>query len=347
MNIYKFFIKPLLFKMQPEKAHKVIFNFLKLPGSNFFLKLLFKFESKTLHFEKSNFKVNNPIGLAAGLDKDGEVINQLGNIGFGFVEIGTVTPLAQPGNPKPRLFRLVKDQALINRMGFNNNGAASMVEKLKKIKPNTTIGINLGKNKITPLEDAHNDYVKSFELLFDFGDYFVVNVSSPNTPNLRQLQDKEFLRKILKELQQINLSKPNQKPLFIKIAPDLSHQQIDEIIEIVVEEKLTGIIATNTTIERKNLSLTKQEIENYGSGGLSGKPLKEKSTEIIRYIKSKINDSIVLIGVGGIFDIKDIEEMLSAGADVVQIYTSFIYEGPGVVKKLKKAMIKNKTVNKN
>lgn len=339
MNFYKTFIKPLLFKFQPEKAHKLIFNFLKIPGVNFLLKIFFKFESEKLAFSKSNFNVKNPIGLAAGLDKDGEVINQLGNIGFGFVEIGTVTPIGQPGNPTPRLFRLKKDEALINRMGFNNEGAEAMLKRLKKLKPNTTVGINLGKNKTTPLEMAFLDYLKSFELLFEYGDYFVVNVSSPNTPNLRELQNKSFLTKILNEIQKVNFSKPNPKPLFLKIAPDLTYEQIDEIIKIIKIEKLTGIIATNTTIDRSNLKISDTEINNYGAGGLSGEPLAQKSTEIIRYIKSKIDDTIILIGVGGISSVKDVKEKLEAGADVVQIYTSFIYEGPGVIKKIKKQLL--------
>ncbi len=340
MNFYKTILKPLLFRLQPEKAHNLIFKLLKIPGTNLVLKLFFNYKSEKLQFSKNNFTVKNPIGLAAGLDKDGEVIKQLGNIGFGFVEIGTVTPMAQPGNDKPRLFRLIKDKALINRMGFNNNGAEAMLRKLKKLNKNTTIGVNLGKNKVTPLKDAHKDYTKSFELLFDYGDYFVVNVSSPNTPNLRQLQDKSFLTQILKELQQINNSKTNPKPLFLKIAPDLSFEQIDEIIEIVQQENLTGIIATNTTISRENISISKEDIKKIGAGGLSGKPLTRKSTEIIKYIKSKIKDEIVIIGVGGISNINDVKEKLNAGADVVQIYTSFIYEGPGIVKKLNKELEK-------
>ena len=333
MNFYKFIIKPILFKFQPEKAHSIIFFLLKLPGSNFLLKLLFKFESNKLHFSKSNFKVKNPIGLAAGLDKDGELIEQLANIGFGFIEIGTVTPLEQSGNPKPRLFRLKKDKALINRMGFNNFGAEAMLEKLKKTKTKASIGINLGKNKNTPLDSAYLDYTKSFELLFDYADYFVVNVSSPNTPNLRELQNKQFLSKILRELQIINSNKKTPKPLFLKIAPDLSLNQIDEIIDVVTQHKLTGIIATNTTIDRSNLKISDIEINNYGAGGLSGKPLTQKSNEIIKYIKSKVDDTIIIIGVGGISTVRDVEEKKNAGGDIIQVYTSFISEGPGIVKR--------------
>ncbi len=340
MNLYKTFIKPVLFLFTPETAHKIVFTLLKIPGANFFLKIFYKTENNILEFRKNNFFVSNKIGLAAGLDKDGEVVNQLGNIGFGFVEIGTVTPLAQPGNPKPRLFRLKKDNALINRMGFNNKGAEKMKETLKKIKnKNTTIGINLGKNKITPIDNAYLDYKKSFEILFDYADYFAINVSSPNTPNLRELQDKKHLSKILEEIQKINLSKKTPKPVFLKIAPDLTFQQIDEIIKIVKDTKINGLIATNTTIERTNLKIDSEQITKYGNGGLSGNPLKNKSTEIIKYIKSKISDDIILIGVGGISSLEDVEEKIQAGADLVQLYTSFIYEGPGVVKKLKKQMI--------
>ncbi len=346
MNFYKTFLKPLLFQFKPEKAHGIIFGLLKIPGVSFMLKTFYKYENEKLRFSKNNFSVKSPVGLAAGLDKDGEVVNQLGNLGFGFVEIGTVTPVGQPGNPKPRAFRLKKDKALINRMGFNNKGAEAMKKRLSKISPNTTVGINLGKNKVTPLANAHLDYVKSFKMLFDYGDYFVVNVSSPNTPNLRKLQDKDFLEKILLSLQEINQKKQTPKPLFLKIAPDLTFEQIDEIIEIVKSTKLTGIIATNTTIARTGLSIPQTEVEQYGAGGLSGQPLKDKSTEIIKYIKSKIDDTLILIGVGGISSIDDVEEKLKAGADIVQIYTSFIYEGPGIVKKLNKKLVESKIYNK-
>ncbi len=337
--MYKKIIKKILFKFTPEKAHNITFKLLKLPFVNFFLKILFSYQSQYLKFNKKNLKTSNPIGLAAGLDKEGELIKQFGNIGFGFVEIGTVTPKAQPGNPKPRLFRLIKDSALINRMGFNNNGAYEMKNNLKRIKnkKNTTIGINIGKNKNTSLEEAHNDYLKSFKILFNYADYFAINVSSPNTPNLRELQEKKYLEKIFSVIQIENNKYKYPKPLFIKIAPDLKFYQIDEIIDLINKYKLTGIIATNTTIERNNLLTNKKYIEQIGDGGLSGKPLKNKSTEIIKYINSKSKD-IIIIGVGGIFSFNDVKEKIEAGADLIQIYTSFIYEGPALVKKIKKQL---------
>lgn len=338
---YKKIIRPLLFNFEPEIAHNLTFKLLKIPGTTLFLKILNNPRKFNEEFSKNGFKVKNRIGLAAGLDKDADVVKQLDAMGFGFVEIGTVTPRPQPGNPAPRLFRLKKNNALINRMGFNNAGAIQMMKKLVNKKYSTSIGINLGKNKTTPLEKAFEDYKKSFDLLYNVGDYFVINVSSPNTPNLRQLQNKDFLQKILSEVQLINSSKPIQKPLFLKIAPDLTYEQIDEIIQLVQQNNLTGIIATNTTISRDNLEYSKTHINNIGAGGLSGLPLKEKSTEIIRYIKSKAPENIVIIGVGGIFSVEDAVEKIKAGADVVQIYTSFIYEGPKFVKILKKGITKH------
>ncbi len=339
MIFYKKIIKPLLFSFVPETAHKIIFAILKLPGLSLILKILYQPQKFNSLYSNSDFSVINRIGLAAGLDKDAEVIKALDAIGFGFIEIGTVTPKPQPGNPKPRLFRLPKDFALINRMGFNNQGVEAMKKRLKKLSGiNAAIGINIGKNKVTPIENAYLDYVYAFENLFDYGDYFVINVSSPNTPNLRVLQGKDFLEKILSELQKINNSKTSPKPLFLKIAPDLTFEQIDEIIELVQKYKLTGIVATNTTISRENLSYTTNEISEFGSGGLSGKPLQKKSTEIIRYIRDRVGESLVIIGVGGIFTPQDVQDKLNAGADIVQIYTSFIYEGPGIVKRLKKAV---------
>ncbi|MBN2662843.1 MAG: quinone-dependent dihydroorotate dehydrogenase [Bacteroidales bacterium] len=337
---YKKIIRPLLFSFNPEIAHSITFALIKFPGINFILKKLYNIENEKLIFSKNNFNVKNRIGLAAGLDKDAEAVKQFASIGFGFVEIGTVTPLPQPGNNKPRLFRLKKNNALINRMGFNNLGAENMKKKLLNKKFNTLVGINLGKNKITPLPQAYSDYVKSFELLFNEGDYFVINVSSPNTPNLRQLQDKEFLNKILAETQKINQSKPKPKPLFLKIAPDLSYKQIDEIIQLIDYHNLSGIIATNTTISRQSLDYSESFINEIGAGGLSGKPLKEKSTEIIRYIKSKSSKDLIIIGVGGIFSFEDVVEKIEAGADLIQIYTSFIYEGPAIVQRINKQLIK-------
>ena len=281
----------------------------------------------------------NPVGLAAGFDKDAEAFDELGLLGFGFVEIGTITPKGQNGNPQPRLFRLKKDKALINRMGFNNNGVDFAVEKLKKRKnKNLIVGGNIGKNKITPLDQAVSDYIISFEKLFPYVDYFVINVSSPNTPNLRKLQDKEPLTKLINTLLDLNNKKNNPKPVFLKIAPDLNQSQLDDIIDIANSTKLAGIIATNTTIDRKNLKTSTDDLEKIGNGGLSGKPLVSRSTEIIGYLRQNLNNDKKIIGVGGISNAEDAIEKLNAGADLIQIFTGFIYEGPSLIKRINKAI---------
>ncbi len=328
-------LKSLLFKMKPETAHKFVFGILKMPFAGFFFRL---FKSNTAVVSFNGFKLQSRVGLAAGMDKDAEVVKPLSDIGFGFIEVGTVTPLSQPGNPKPRLVRLVDDKALINRMGFNNQGADAMLirlEKLRRKRKNiATIGVNIGKNKITPLDEAYKDYLISFEKLYSVADYFVVNVSSPNTPNLRKLQDKDHLDKILQVLQLKNNELGGRKHLFVKIAPDLSNDQILDVINLVKKHKLTGIVASNTTISREGLSQKSKQIsDNFGAGGLSGKPLTKRSTEIIRFIRENADD-IFIIGVGGIFTCEDAIEKIKAGANAIQIFTSFIYEGPGIVKKL-------------
>ncbi len=286
--------------------------------------------------ELFGLKFPNPVGLGAGLDKDAKVFDELGALGFGFIEIGTLTPKAQPGNDKPRLFRLVKNEALINRMGFNNQGVEDAVKRLKNKKTNIIIGGNIGKNKITPNEEAVKDYEICFNALFDVVDYFVVNVSSPNTPNLRELQDKEPLTKLLNTLQTLNNAKPKRKPILLKIAPDLTNTQLDDIIEIVVSTKIDGVVATNTTISREGLNYTKEELEAIGMGGLSGKPLTKRSTEVIRYLKQRSNNAFPIIGVGGIHSVEDALEKLDAGADLLQLYTGFIYEGPGLIMRINK-----------
>ena len=293
-----------------------------------------------LERELFGIKFPNPVGLAAGLDKNAEAFDMLGYLGFGFVEIGTLTPVGQPGNPKPRAFRLKNDKALINRMGFNNFGAENAVKRLKSKKSKIIIGGNIGKNKITPNENAIDDYIKTFESLFPYVDYFAVNISSPNTPNLRELQDKEPLKKLLGKLRDINLEKPLPKPVLLKIAPDLSNAQLDDIIEIVETTGTSGIIATNTTIERNGLSYSKEYIDQIGTGGLSGKPLKNRSTEVIRYIVEKTNARIPVIGVGGIMSANDAIEKINAGASLVQLYTGFIYEGPALIKRINKRILK-------
>ena len=342
LSSYKF-LKKILFLFDPEFIHKITFQFLKilflLPKPFSFWQYFLQIKDDKLKKKVFGITFDNPVGLAAGFDKDAEIFDGLSSFGFGFVEIGTVTPLAQDGNPKPRLFRLPKDNAVINRMGFNNQGVEAITSRLRRKQSNIIVGGNIGKNKLTPNELAINDYEICFEKLFDYVDYFVVNVSSPNTPGLRDLQDKEPLTKILNHLQKLNNSKFKPKPLLLKIAPDLTNSQLDDIIYIIRETRLDGIVATNTTINRENLITNKDKIDNIGNGGLSGKPLKNRSTEIIKYLSEKSNKSFAIIGVGGISSSKDAIEKLKAGADLVQIYTGFIYEGPSLVKKINKELI--------
>jgi dihydroorotate dehydrogenase len=342
--LYKILIRPLLFLLDPEKAHHFTFSSLKfsfkLPGMGVLLKKLYNIEDTRLEKVVFGIRFKNPIGLAAGLDKDAVLINELGTLGFGFIEIGTLTPKAQPGNDKPRLFRLKKDNALINRMGFNNHGLESAVQRLKKRKPGVIIGGNIGKNKLTPNDDAIKDYELCFEALYNYVDYFVVNVSSPNTPGLRALQEKEPLKALLSAVKSKNLLKSFPKPILLKIAPDLNNDQLNDIIEIMKEVKIDGLIATNTTISRENLLTEKVEIEKIGAGGLSGKPLASRSTEVIRYLYDRLGEAFPIIGVGGIHSEKDALEKLEAGASLIQLYTGFIYEGPGLVKRINKAILR-------
>lgn len=342
--MYTRLIRPLLFRFSPEKIHDFIFTFLKIalniPGISYVVKKIYEVNDPVLKRSVFGLEFKNPVGLAAGFDKDAELFNELGSFGFGFIEIGTLTPLAQPGNPKPRSFRLPVDKALINRMGFNNHGLEDAVKRLKKNRSNVLIGGNIGKNKITANEDAIYDYEKGFEALFDHVDYFVVNVSSPNTPNLRALQEKEPLMNLLNHLMDLNLKKASKKPLLLKIAPDLTNEQLDDIIEIVIETKIDGVIATNTTISREGLVSDKKKVEDIGLGGLSGAPLTQRATEVIRYLKTKSNNAFPVIGVGGIMSAKDALEKLDAGADLIQLYTGFIYEGPGLIKEINKELVK-------
>lgn len=336
--MYKAIIRPILFWFDPEKVHHFTFSLIrtisKLPGFKSLFKKLYLVEDKKLERELLGLTFKNPVGLAAGFDKDAKLFNELSNFGFGFIEIGTLTPKPQDGNPKKRLFRLKEDSAIINRMGFNNGGVEEAVERLKKNK-GVLIGGNIGKNKVTPNEDAVKDYEICFNALFDYVDYFVVNVSSPNTPNLRALQDKEPLTELLKALQVLNFQKPKSKPILLKIAPDLTNEQLDDIIDIVKTTKIDGVIATNTTISREGLqSKNKSEI-----GGMSGKPLKSRSTEVIKYLSEKSNKAFPIIGVGGIHSAEDALEKIEAGADLVQLYTGFIYEGPKLITSINKALL--------
>jgi dihydroorotate dehydrogenase len=326
-------LKLLLFRLNPEKAHHLTFFLFRIPGVSYILGKIYATNKPSLKKEIFGLEFKNPVGIAAGLDKNAIAFNEFGEIGFGFIEIGTVTPKPQAGNELPRLFRLTKDEALINRMGFNNDGLVAIAERLRHRKDRSVIiGGNIGKNKTTPNEEAVNDYLICFEGLFDVVDYFVVNVSSPNTPNLRALQEKEPLLKILSTLQDVNHKKPNPKPILLKIAPDLSNEQLNDIIGIVSQTKISGIIATNTTISRDGLSYEQNEIESYGMGGLSGKPLKNRSTEVIRYLKQNSSNAFPIIGVGGINSADDAIEKIQAGADLIQLYTGFIYHGPQLLK---------------
>ncbi|HZI25234.1 MAG TPA: quinone-dependent dihydroorotate dehydrogenase [Chryseolinea sp.] len=343
--MYKWLIRPLFFSIDAEKIHHIVFKSLKfaskIPGLTSTFRGLYCIADKRLEKKILGLTFKNPVGLAAGFDKDAKLIDELDSLGFGFIEIGTVTPLAQGGNDKPRLFRLPKDKALINRMGFNNEGVEAAMRRLREKKSNIIVGGNIGKNKVTPNEEALNDYAICFEVLFPYVDYFVLNISSPNTPGLRELQDKEPLGKLLLHVKQLSTSKPLYKPLFLKIAPDLVESQLDDIIEILKETKLDGVVATNTTISRDGLITKKEEVQAIGSGGLSGKPLTARSTDVIRYLRQKLGPDFPIIGVGGIMSTEDALEKLKAGADLIQIYTGFIYEGPEFVKEINKAILQN------
>lgn len=338
--MYEKIIRPLLFNVDPEKVHYFTFSALRklflLPGSQKLVREQFVVEDKRLEREVFGIKFPNPVGLAAGFDKDAKLYKELSNFGFGFIEIGTLTPKPQPGNEKKRLFRLREDKAIINRMGFNNGGVVEAVERLKK-NEGVIIGGNIGKNKITSNENAVDDYMICFNALFEHVDYFVVNVSSPNTPNLRELQDKEPLTKLLNTLQQENLKRPAPKPILLKIAPDLTDAQLLDIIDIIKDTGIAGVIATNTTISREGLTSPDQK----ETGGLSGKPLTRRATEVIRFLSEKSNKAFPIIGVGGIMSPEDAIEKLEAGASLVQLYTGFIYEGPQLVKKINKEILKH------
>lgn len=341
--MYKSLLKPLLFLQKPEKAHHFTFDMTKLtfnlPLVSSLVKKSFALDDPRLEREVFGLKFKNPVGLAAGFDKDAKLIDEMAMLGFGFIEIGTLTPKPQEGNPQPRLFRLPQDEALINRMGFNNGGVADAVKRLKKRKSNVIVGGNIGKNKVTPNEHAVDDYLFCLEALHPYVDYFVVNVSSPNTPNLRDLQEKEPLKQLLSAVKSANDQKSKPKPILLKIAPDLTDGQLEDIIEIVRETQIDGVIATNTTIDRSKLSTSAAEVEAIGAGGVSGKVLKDRSTEVIRYLHSHSGGAFPIIGVGGIFSAADAIEKLEAGASLIQVYSGMIYEGPSLIKKIKKGIL--------
>ena len=336
--MYKLLLKPLFFLFDPEFVHHTVFKLIKLsnkiPGISNIIRSIYVIKDKRLERHLFGLTFPNPVGLAAGFDKDAKLYHELSNFGFGFIEIGTLTTKPQDGNPKKRMFRLTEDKGLINRLGFNNEGVESVINRLKKNK-GILIGGNIGKNKTTPNQDAVKDYVYCFNMLFDYVDYFVVNVSSPNTPNLRELQDKSNLKRLLSTLSNLNQTKDQPKPILLKIAPDLNEKQLLDVIEIVTNLNIDGVIATNTTLRRENLkSFKKNE-----TGGLSGLPLKDKSTDVIKFLHKNSKNAFPIIGVGGVHEPDDAIEKLNAGASLVQMYTGFIYEGPGIVKRINKALL--------
>ena len=346
--MYKRIILPLLFRFDAESIHHTVTRLLKIalaiPGVSAFCRKLYVLDDKRLARTVFGLTFPNPVGMAAGFDKNAELISELSDLGFGFVEIGTVTPRPQPGNPRPRLFRLKADRGLINRMGFNNKGVGPAAERLRQFaqkrgKRQVIVGGNIGKNKDTPNENALNDYLANFRELFDVVDYFVVNVSSPNTPGLRELQEREPLTRLLTALQQENQQHSIPKPILLKIAPDLTNSQLDDIITIVAETGIAGIIATNTTISRDGLVTDASVVTQLGAGGVSGQSLRERATEVIRYLHQQSEGAFPIIGVGGIASATDAQEKLQAGASLVQVYTSFIYEGPGLAKKINRGLL--------
>ncbi len=349
MDFYRGIIRKFLFFIDPERVHHFTFSFIKTVFKIPFIKALTRnnYSIKQTSLKRNILGINfpNPIGLAAGFDKNGVLLNELAAFGFGFIEIGTVTPKPQAGNEKPRLFRLPVDESIINRMGFNNDGVDAMVEILKYKKQDIIIGGNIGKNKETPNEKANTDYLLCFESLFLYVNYFAINVSSPNTPGLRELQEKTPLLALLNQLQNLNTllaekHSTNRKPILLKIAPDLSDEQLLEIIEVVIESKLDGVIATNTTTSRIGLKTRHEKIQSIGTGGLSGKALTKRSTEVIKFIAKHSNKKFAIIGVGGIHSVDDALEKLNAGADLIQLYTGFIYEGPQLIKDINKKLLK-------
>lgn len=341
------FLRKILFTLDAERAHYLAMNIFQTVCRLPVVRSIIAGALRPVQSPKSLFGVSfkNPVGLGAGFDKNAKYLAALEAIGFGFVEIGTVTPRPQAGNEKPRLFRLPEDGALINRMGFNNEGVDVVAKRLKAWqhkKRNEThkmlIGGNIGKNKTTPNEDAWQDYEICFRALYPYVDFFVVNVSSPNTPGLRELQEKDALKKILTQLQLLNKNFEQQKPILLKIAPDLTNEQLDDVVQLAQEIKLDGLVATNTTIERKNLATNKQSVTSIGAGGLSGKPVQERATEVIRYIQQQTKGNMPIIGSGGIFTAADAKNKLSAGASLVEVWTGFIYEGPSIVKRICNAL---------
>lgn len=344
--MYKALLRPLFFSFDPEKIHHFTFSLIKFSskilGFPSLFRNLYVIEDERLERKLFGLTFKNPVGLAAGFDKNAVLYNELANFGFGFIEIGTVTPKAQAGNPKKRLFRLKDDQGIINRMGFNNEGLEAAIEQLKTNKGKLIIGGNIGKNTDTKPEDYTKDYLTCFKALHPYVDYFVLNVSCPNVGSHAKLNDKDYLEELISTVQQANMSFETQKPILLKIAPDLNEGQLDEIIELIKTTKLDGVIASNTSTDRKDLKASNELLERIGNGGLSGQPIKEKSTQVIKYLSEKSKKAFPIIGVGGIHSAEDAIEKINAGADLVQIYTGFIYEGPSLIKSINKAILKEK-----
>lgn len=344
--MYKAIIRPILFSFDPEKIHYFTFslirNLSKIPGVKRLFNSQYVVNDKRLERHLFGLKFRNPVGLAAGFDKNAVLYNELANFGFGFIEIGTVTPKAQEGNPIRRLFRLKDDKGIINRMGFNNEGLKAAITQLKKNKGQLIIGGNIGKNTKTLPENYTQDYLECFNALHPYVDYFVLNVSCPNVGSHAKLNDKAYLLELIYSVQRANSIFKKQKPILLKIAPDLNDQQLDEIIEIIAETHLDGVIASNTSVDRTGLKATEKRLSEIGNGGLSGQPIKEKSTKVIKYLADKSNKAFPIIGVGGIHSAEDALEKLDAGADLVQIYTGFIYEGPKLIKRINEALLKEK-----
>ena len=342
--MYKLIIRPILFLFDPEKVHYFIFSLIrflcKIPFIPSVFRKLYQVNDKKLARNLFGLHFANPVGLAAGFDKNAVLYNELANFGFGFIEIGTVTPQGQVGNPKKRLFRLKDDQGIINRMGFNNDGVEAAIKNLKKNKHKVIIGGNIGKNTATKLEDYTQDYLEVFRELHPFVDYFVLNVSCPNVGSHAKLNDKKYLLELITECQSQNNLFQIKKPILLKIAPDLNTTQLDEIIALVAETKIDGVIASNTSTTRDNLKVSRERLKEIGNGGVSGQPIKNQSTKVIKYLADTSNKSFPIIGVGGIHSAEDALEKLNAGADLVQIYTGFIYEGPSLIKKINKALLK-------
>ncbi|WP_047547084.1 quinone-dependent dihydroorotate dehydrogenase [Psychroserpens sp. Hel_I_66] len=342
--MYKLLLRPILFYFDPEKVHHFTFslirNISKIPGFTALFRSLYVVKDPSLERDFFGIKFANPVGLAAGFDKNAVLYNELANFGFGFIEIGTVTPKGQVGNPKKRLFRLKDDKGIINRMGFNNDGLEAAISQLKKNKGKLIIGGNIGKNTDTKPEDYTRDYLQCFNSLHPYVDYFVLNVSCPNVGSHAKLNDKDYLLELINAVQKDNGNFGEQKPILLKIAPDLNDQQLDEIIEIIAETKLDGVIASNTSTDRTGLKVSNERLAEIGNGGLSGQPIKAKSTRVIKYLAEKSNKSFPIIGVGGIHSSEDALEKIEAGADLLQVYTGFIYEGPKLIKNINRALIK-------